>query len=924
VRTALSSSQNCYNSFVDSVVDLFCGFKLPSWLAILTTFGVIIAFLVVIGVIVSDSINGLLADREKWATQWRSIIKQTTEFAAQQGVQVTAEEVNSAAGTFLLDNVVTPLTALIPAAITYTFLTLAFLVFVVVSPSTFFGDADVLTATDPDELSCSDDEVQDDELAAAVDNVITAQAAAILIDDDDDDDDGILGDHSHARAATAAAAMEPLSAAAATRGSRRHKRQGARRRTMVDRSSAGPRAGLGLDARYTDGPPPRLATAVRSDPVTPGTVRRWQADVSLALAGEPAGGGAGPRSASAAEADAKHAPTSGGVAAGDAARRHARARTDAPASRATAESDSDRASIPGRASDGRDHSGTDEHDAAMHRGARWAPPGGDAPPAHPLVGPRDASSPSSGVGSAVNSAGEPLVAGGAAAPSPAHTPPSVADAAHPGRASSPAAAAAQSAASGLARVPGVAATLHAHRAVGSGPSPRSAGATNRGAVHRHGSAQSAKGLKAQRSSSHDSSVRRRRGGSAGKTEAETTAGRARAGSNLMHKANKVLEVVGLGPTGGSTTEVEEDTEDEIPAELVDASGPAELDGRFAQAMQAVDRQALEENRRRLRAWARRQKRTGRYRDNSEAAAVLLHQKAQRRVTRYIVVHTWLSAATALGVGLSLWAISAPLPALFGLLAFVLNFIPSVGSWIATLLPIPFILFDPDTGYDTLLLAILLPGFMQILLGNFVEPALLGKLCKVDPIVILVSILLFGYVWGIAGMILAVPMVVIIKLVFKQMAHPIPRYIAGMIYGNLYRYRARLDRDVRRRIRYERLLRAAETARKTAEEAAFGSTIDQQLSMGTPPPSASAARSGRGKGALSAHRMHMAAASSAAGKHIRWSQRLDGASGDDVPTVRLPSSSIFDGDVDVPSQKAEQELAAREAATGIRSMPSGSR
>ncbi|KAA0160049.1 hypothetical protein FNF31_04508 [Cafeteria roenbergensis] len=172
---------NIYNGFVEGVVDLFCGLKFPAWLAILTTFGVIIGFFIIIGVIVSDSINGLLNDRDKWVSQWEKLNNQVAELAAQQGFTVTSEDINKGATEFLLNNVVTPLTSLLPSIITYTFLTLAFLVFVLVSPSTFFGDSDALTTTDPDELSCSDDEVPDDELAAAVDNVITAQAAAILI-----------------------------------------------------------------------------------------------------------------------------------------------------------------------------------------------------------------------------------------------------------------------------------------------------------------------------------------------------------------------------------------------------------------------------------------------------------------------------------------------------------------------------------------------------------------------------------------------------------------------------------------------------------------------------------------------------------------------------------------------------------------------
>ena len=60
-------------------------------------------------------------------------------------------------------------------------------------------------------------------------------------------------------------------------------------------------------------------------------------------------------------------------------------------------------------------------------------------------------------------------------------------------------------------------------------------------------------------------------------------------------------------------------------------------------------------------------------------------------------------------GFLLWLLNAPIPAVFGLLSFVLNFIPSIGSIIATVLPIPFVLFDPDQTVSTAVLAFALPG-----------------------------------------------------------------------------------------------------------------------------------------------------------------------------------------------------------------------
>lgn len=110
---------------------------------------------------------------------------------------------------------------------------------------------------------------------------------------------------------------------------------------------------------------------------------------------------------------------------------------------------------------------------------------------------------------------------------------------------------------------------------------------------------------------------------------------------------------------------------------------------------------------------------------------------------------------------------------------------------------------------TALLAILLPGAVQVIIGDFIEPHFLGRLCQVSPLVVLVSLMLFGYLWGIGGMVLALPITIgawvahggsgrrrgtddardactcaVIKLVCKQIPHAIPRYVAGLIYGDL--------------------------------------------------------------------------------------------------------------------------------------------
>jgi AI-2 transport protein TqsA len=153
-----------------------------------------------------------------------------------------------------------------------------------------------------------------------------------------------------------------------------------------------------------------------------------------------------------------------------------------------------------------------------------------------------------------------------------------------------------------------------------------------------------------------------------------------------------------------------------------------------------------------------------------------------RVKRYIATKVLVSAITGLSVGLILSALGIPLAMAFGLMAFLLNFIPSVGSIVSVLLPLPIVLVDPNIGPTTAVLAVVLPGAVQMLLGNFIEPKIMGQTMELHPAVILMSLVLWGMLWGVVGMFVAVPMTATVKLILERMEHTKP--IADLIGGRL--------------------------------------------------------------------------------------------------------------------------------------------
>lgn len=153
-----------------------------------------------------------------------------------------------------------------------------------------------------------------------------------------------------------------------------------------------------------------------------------------------------------------------------------------------------------------------------------------------------------------------------------------------------------------------------------------------------------------------------------------------------------------------------------------------------------------------------------------------------KVKNYIQVKTALSVCTGLVVGIILYALDVDLAFVFGLMAVLLNFIPNVGSILATLLPVPVILVDPSVNSAEAALAIILPGIIQFLVGNVLEPKLLGDSLNLSPVVILLCLTVWTALWGGIGAFLAVPITAVIQILCEQLEFTKP--VAAALRGDL--------------------------------------------------------------------------------------------------------------------------------------------
>jgi AI-2 transport protein TqsA len=155
---------------------------------------------------------------------------------------------------------------------------------------------------------------------------------------------------------------------------------------------------------------------------------------------------------------------------------------------------------------------------------------------------------------------------------------------------------------------------------------------------------------------------------------------------------------------------------------------------------------------------------------------------QSRIERYIVTKVVLSAVTGALVGIILYALGVDLALVFGFMAFLLNFIPSIGSIIATLLPLPVLLTSPDVTWVTVVLALALPGAVQLVIGNFIDPRTMGQSLNLHPVVILIGLIFWGVLWGIVGMLLATPIMAVFKILLEQseLTQPVARLMEGRL------------------------------------------------------------------------------------------------------------------------------------------------
>ncbi len=147
-----------------------------------------------------------------------------------------------------------------------------------------------------------------------------------------------------------------------------------------------------------------------------------------------------------------------------------------------------------------------------------------------------------------------------------------------------------------------------------------------------------------------------------------------------------------------------------------------------------------------------------------------------QINQYMMIKTYVSLGTGVIIGLSLALIRLDFAVLWGLIAFLLNYIPNIGSLIAAIPPIILALVQFGVGGSLGVMAIFL--VVNFVIGNYVEPKLMGRGLGLSVLVVFLSLIFWGWLLGPIGMFLSIPITLVFKIIMQ--INPNTRWIAILL------------------------------------------------------------------------------------------------------------------------------------------------
>lgn len=152
--------------------------------------------------------------------------------------------------------------------------------------------------------------------------------------------------------------------------------------------------------------------------------------------------------------------------------------------------------------------------------------------------------------------------------------------------------------------------------------------------------------------------------------------------------------------------------------------------------------------------------------NQKMPSVRTFLKIEKSIVKFIWVKFLLSLFTGIGFTIACYAFDVSFPIFWGFFTFAINFVQMIGSIIAVVVVTLFSIIEISAPGTVVTFSLVLTG-VQVLFGGILEPILMGKSFSINTITVLIMLALWGFVWGIPGLIMSVPITVLLKTILEQ-------------------------------------------------------------------------------------------------------------------------------------------------------------
>lgn len=162
------------------------------------------------------------------------------------------------------------------------------------------------------------------------------------------------------------------------------------------------------------------------------------------------------------------------------------------------------------------------------------------------------------------------------------------------------------------------------------------------------------------------------------------------------------------------------------------------------------------------------------------SSVRTFMKIENDIIKFVRVKFIISLFTGIGFSVACLAFDVSFPIFWGLFAFIINFVQMVGSVISVILLslFAFVEIEPTS---TLLLFTIAITAVQVIMGSILEPIFMGKTFSINVITVIIMLMLWGFIWGVPGLIMSIPITVFVKIILEQF--PKTKIISSLMSGN---------------------------------------------------------------------------------------------------------------------------------------------